>query len=128
MQTKLDRFLLTHKATPTALGTSPRELHMNRQSRLRFNVLRAKILKQYYVKRKCKGKPQNAFGPTSPSQSQLYSSKCHIKQSGFTTDKDKLSLSTASFSPPSAKRTLFEHPSQLLKLLTLLYQTALSFL
>ena len=91
LQTKLDRFLLTHKATPTALGTSPRELHMNRQSRLRFNVLRAKSLKQYYVKRKCKGKPQNAFGPTLPlKQSQLYSSKCHIKQSGFTTDKDKV--------------------------------------
>ena len=91
LQTKLDRFLLTHKATPTALGTSPRELHMNRQSRLRFSVLRAKSLKQYYVKRKCKGKPQNAFGPTSPlKQSQLYSSKCHIKQSGFTTDKDKV--------------------------------------
>ena len=81
LQTKLDRFLLTHKATPTA---SPRELHMNRQSGLRFNVLRAKSLKQYYVKRKCKGKPQNAFGPTLPlKQSQLYSSKCHIKQPGF---------------------------------------------
>ena len=84
LQTKLDRLLLTHKATPAALGTPPRELHMNRQSRLRFNVLRAKILKQYYVKRKCKGKPQNAFGPTSPlKQSQLYSSKRHIKQPGF---------------------------------------------
>ena len=57
---------------------------MNRQSRLRFSMLRAKILKQYYVQRKCKGKPQNAFGPTLPlKQSQLYSSKCHIKQSGF---------------------------------------------
>ena len=29
LQTKLDRFLLTHKATTTALGTLPRELHMN---------------------------------------------------------------------------------------------------
>ena len=85
-QTKLNRFLLTYKATPNALGTSPRELHMNRQSRLRFNVLRAKSLKQHYVKRKCKGKPPNAFGPTSPlKQSQLYS-----RQSGFTTDKDKV--------------------------------------
>ena len=84
LQTKLDRFLLARKATPAALGTLPRELHMNRQSRLRFNVLRAKSLKQYYVKRKCKGKPQNAFGPTlALKQSQLYSSKCHIKQSGF---------------------------------------------
>ena len=64
MQKKLDRFLLTHKATPTALGTSPRELHMNRQSGLRFNVLRAKSLKQHYVKRKCKEKPKTAFGPT----------------------------------------------------------------
>ena len=84
LQTKLDRFLLTHKATPTALGTSPMELHINIQSRLRSNVLRAKSLKQYYVKQKCKGKPQNAFGPTLPlKQSQLYSSKCHTKQSGF---------------------------------------------
>ena len=49
-----------------------------------FNVLRAKSLKQYYVKRKCKEKPQNAFGPTSPlKQSQLYSSKRHIKEPGF---------------------------------------------
>ena len=84
LQTKLDRFLLTHKATPTALGTSPRELHMNRQSRLRFNALRAKSLKQNYDKRKCKRKPKNAFGPALPlKQSQLYSSKRHIKQSGF---------------------------------------------
>ena len=100
MQTKLDRFLLTHKATPTA---SLRELHMNRQSRLRFNVLRAKSLKQYYVKRKCKGKPQNAFGPTSPSQSQLYSSKCHIKQSGFKTDKDKVESFNRFFLSTSSK-------------------------
>ena len=129
LQTKLDRFLLTHKATPTALGTSPRELQMNRQSRLRFNVLRAKSLKQYYVKRKCKGKPQNAFGRTlPPKQSQLYSSKCHTKQSDLQPTRTKLSLSTSSFSPPSAKQTLFEHLSQRLKLLNLLYQTALSFL
>ena len=104
LQTKLDRFLLTHKATPTALGTSPRELQMNRQSRLRFNVLRAKSLKQYYVKQKCKGKSQNAFGPTSPlKQSQLYSSKCHIKQSGFTTDKDKVESFNRFFFSTSSK-------------------------
>ena len=84
LQTKLNMFLLARKATPAALGTLPRELHMNRQSRLRFNVLRAKSLKQYYVKQKCKGKSQNAFGPTSPlKQSQLYSSKRHIKEPGF---------------------------------------------
>ena len=84
LQTKLDRFLHAHKVTPVALGTSLRELHMNRQSRLRFNVLRAKSLKQHYVKRKCKGKPRNAFGPTSAlKQSRLYSSKRHIKQPGF---------------------------------------------
>ena len=99
---------------------------MNRQSRLRFSMLRAKILKQYYVQRKCKGKPQNAFGPTLPlKQSQLYSSKCHTKQSDLQATRTKLSLSTSSFSPPSAKRTLFEHLSQRLKLLNLLYQTAL---
>ena len=39
-----------------------------------------------------------------------------------------MSLSTTSFSPPSAKRMLFEHHSQRLKLLTVLYQTALRFL
>ena len=84
LQTKLDGLLLTHKATPAALGTSPRELQMNRQSRLRFNVLRAKSLKQYYVKRKCQGKPQNAFGPTlALKKSRIYSSKRHIKQPGF---------------------------------------------
>ena len=104
LQTKLDRFLLTHKATPTALGTSPRELQMNRQSRLRLNVLRAKSLKQYYVKQKCKGKSQNSFGPTSPlKQSQLYSSKCHIKQSGFTTDKDKVESFNRFFFSTSSK-------------------------
>ena len=77
---------------------------MNRQSRLRFNVLRAKSLKQYYVKQKCKGKSQNAFGPTSPlKQSQLYSSKCHIKQSGFTTDKDKVESFNRFFFSTSSK-------------------------
>ena len=64
-----------HKVTFAALVTPPRELHMKKQSRLRFNELRAKSLKQYYVKRKCKGKPKNAFGPTlSLKQSRVYSS------------------------------------------------------
>ena len=104
LQTKLDRFLLTYKATPTALGTSPRELHMNRQSRPRFNLLRAKSLKQYYVKQKCKGKSQNAFGPTSPiKQSQLYSSKCHIKNQVFITDKDKVESLNSFFFSTSSK-------------------------
>ena len=63
---KLDRFLQTHRATPTALaiGKSPRELLINRQPRLRFSVLRDKSLKQYCVKRKCKEKPKTVFGPT----------------------------------------------------------------
>ena len=34
VQTKLDRFLLTYRATPTALGKLPSELLMNRQPRL----------------------------------------------------------------------------------------------
>ena len=42
--------------------------------------------------------------------------------------RTKLSPSTTSFPPPSEKRMLFEHHSQRLKLLTVLYQTALSFL
>ena len=46
------------------LKKSPRELLMNRQPKLRFSVLRAKSLKQYYVKRKCKEKPKTVFGPT----------------------------------------------------------------
>ena len=60
----LDRLLQTHRATPIALGKSPRELLMNRQPRLRFSVLRDKSLKQYYVKRKCKEKPKTVFVPT----------------------------------------------------------------
>ena len=64
LQTKLDRFLETLRATHNALGKSPRELLMNRQPKLRFSVLRAKSLKQYYVKRKCKEKPKTVFGPT----------------------------------------------------------------
>ena len=46
VQTKLDRFLLTHRATPTSLGKSPSELLMNRQPRIRFSVLRFKTSKQ----------------------------------------------------------------------------------
>ena len=46
LQTKLDRFFLTHRATPTALGTSPSELLLNRQPRLRFSALRVNSTKQ----------------------------------------------------------------------------------
>ena len=46
LQTKLDRFLLTLRATPTALGKSPSELLMNRQPRIRLSALIAKTTKQ----------------------------------------------------------------------------------
>ena len=46
VQTKLDRFLLTHRAAPTSLGKSPSELLMNRQPRIRFSALRFKTSKQ----------------------------------------------------------------------------------
>ena len=46
VQTKLDRFLLSYRATPTPLGKSPTELLMNRQPRIRFSALRAKSSKQ----------------------------------------------------------------------------------
>ncbi|XP_031572639.1 uncharacterized protein K02A2.6-like [Actinia tenebrosa] len=46
LQTKLDRLLLTYRATPISLGKSSCELLMNRQPRLRFNALRAKQSKQ----------------------------------------------------------------------------------
>ena len=55
LQPKLD--------THTALGKSPRALLINRQPKPRFSVLRAKSLKQYYVKGKCKEKPKTVFGP-----------------------------------------------------------------
>ena len=42
LQTKLDRFLLTYRATPTGMGKSPAELLMNRQPRIKFSALRAK--------------------------------------------------------------------------------------
>ena len=45
LSTKLDRFLLTFRATPTALGKSPSELLMNRQPRLRLSNLRPKTNK-----------------------------------------------------------------------------------
>ena len=38
VQTKLDRFLLSYRVTPTALGKSPTELLMNRQPRIRFKT------------------------------------------------------------------------------------------
>ena len=46
LQTKLDRFLLTHRATPTSFGKSPSELLMNRQPRIRLSALRSKSTKQ----------------------------------------------------------------------------------
>ena len=46
VQTKLDRFLLTHRTTPTSLGKSPSELLMNRQPRIRISALRFKTSKQ----------------------------------------------------------------------------------
>ena len=46
LQTKLDRLLLTYRATPTSVGKSPSELLMNRQPRIRFSALRAKQSKQ----------------------------------------------------------------------------------
>ena len=46
LQTKLDRFLLTYRATPTSLGKSPSELLMNRQPRMRLTILRHKPCKQ----------------------------------------------------------------------------------
>ena len=42
LQTKLDRLLLTYRATPTSIGKSASELLMNRQPRIRFSALRAK--------------------------------------------------------------------------------------
>ena len=46
LQTKLDRYLLTYRATPTSLGKTPSELLMNRQPRLRFSALRSSPCKQ----------------------------------------------------------------------------------
>ena len=46
VQTKLDRLLLTYRATPTALEKSPSELLMNRQTRIIFSALRGKTSEQ----------------------------------------------------------------------------------
>ena len=46
LQTKLDRFLLTLRATPTALGKLPSKLFINRQPKIRLSALRAKTTKQ----------------------------------------------------------------------------------
>ena len=46
VQTKLDRFLFTYRATPTTLGKSPSKVLMSRQPRIRFSELRAKSSKQ----------------------------------------------------------------------------------
>ena len=46
VQAKLDRFLLTYRATPTTLGKSPSKLLMNRQPKIRFTALTAKSSKQ----------------------------------------------------------------------------------
>ena len=40
LQAKLDRFLLTYRATPNNFGKSPNELLMNRQPRIRLAALR----------------------------------------------------------------------------------------
>ncbi len=45
LQAKLDRFLLTYRATPTGVGKSLSELLMNRQPRIKFSALRAKLSK-----------------------------------------------------------------------------------
>ena len=64
VQTKLDRFLLTRRATLTSLGKSPSELLMNRQPRIRFSALRFKTSKQevkvfqYNLDNKPKFKPE----------------------------------------------------------------------
>ena len=45
LQTKLDRFLVTFRATPTALRKSPSELLINRQPRIRLSAHRTKMTK-----------------------------------------------------------------------------------
>ena len=39
LQTKLDRFLVTYKATPISFGKSPPELMMSRQPTMRLSIL-----------------------------------------------------------------------------------------
>ncbi|PFX28231.1 Transposon Tf2-6 polyprotein [Stylophora pistillata] len=46
LQAKLDRFLLTNRATPSSFGKSPSELLMNKQTRIRLSALRSKSTKQ----------------------------------------------------------------------------------
>ena len=97
LQTKLDRFLQTHRATPTALGKSPGELLMKRQPRLRFTVLRDKSLKQHYVKRKCKEKPKTAFGPTFDDLNKVGSILANVIYNNQVFTSTKLRLSIAFF-------------------------------
>ena len=113
-----------HRATPTALGKSPRELLMNRQPKLRFSVLRAKSLKQYYVKRRSVRKNPKPFLVLLSLKQSILANVIYNNQVFTST---KLRLSTASFSRLSVKRTLLQHPSQHLPPLTLLYQTALNY-
>ena len=124
LQTKLDRFLQTLRATHNALGKSPRELLMNRQPKLRFSVLRAKSLKQYYVKRRSVRKNPKPFLVLLSLKQSILANVIYNNQVFTST---KLRLSTASFSPHSAKRTSLQHPSQHLQPLTLLYQTESSY-
>ena len=86
-----------HRATPTALGKSPRELLMNRQPRLRFTVLRDKILKQHYVKRKCKEKPKTVFGPSLADFNKVGSILAHVIYNSQVFTRTKLRLSIAFF-------------------------------
>lgn len=49
LQAKLDRFLLTYRATPNNFGKSPNELLMNRQPRIRLAALRNSTTKKQVV-------------------------------------------------------------------------------
>ena len=42
LQAKLDKFLLTYRATPPGVGKSPSELLMNRQPQIKFSALGGK--------------------------------------------------------------------------------------
>ena len=46
LQTKLQRFLFSHRATPTSMGKSPSEMLMQRQMRTRFDNLKPSETKQ----------------------------------------------------------------------------------
>ena len=97
---------------------------MNRQPKLRFSVLRAKSLKQYYVKRRSVRKNPKPFLVLLSLKQSILANVIYNNQVFTST---KLRLSTASFSRLSVKRTLLQHPSQHLPPLTLLYQTALNY-